>query len=317
MENTLTKSILQTLSYFDIFDYPLTREELFQFLWQPPLNLSYSDFILQLEKVMQTELVRKVESIGSYYFLAERSEIIAKRERKVLYTEEKIAIAKRGTNKLRYVPFVQALFVCNQLAVGVKKNSDIDVFIVVKRGHMWTTRALITTLLSFFLLRRTSGSIADMMCLSFYVTDDNLDLSSICIPAPDVYQAYWNAQLIPLYDPDDFFQKIQEKNTWVKHYLPHTFTKFDISNRARVSDTSFTLVIKKFAQWFLSYSLGSLIERHFRFLQLQKMKLLTKNPTEATNKSVVISDTMLKFHENDRKQYFKDEWEKRWKEKIV
>jgi hypothetical protein len=47
------------------------------------------------------------------------------------------------------------------------------------------------------------------------------------------------------------------------------------------------------------------------------MKFLTKSFGHAENKSVVISDAMLKFHENDRKQFFKDEWEKRWKEKIV
>ncbi len=314
-DRSLGQSIIKTLAYFDIFDYPLTREELWHFLWQPPENLEYKDFVLDLETKMVVELKEKVETHGGYYFLPVRSEIIAKRERKVLYTEEKMKIAKRGTNKLRYIPFVQALFVCNQLPVGVKKNSDIDVFIVVKRGRMWMTRALITGVLTFFLLRRTNRSIADLLCLSFYVTDDNLDLANICIPKPDVYQAYWNAQLIPLYDPHNFFSLIQQKNTWVKEYVPNAFTDYDILKRWRVCDQWNTRGIKKFLQWIFGGSIGDAIERHIRFLQLQKMKFLAKAMTPTPNKNVVITDIMLKFHENDRKQYFKDEWEKRWKEK--
>lgn len=312
MESSLTQSLLKTLAYFDIFDYPLTREELFRFLWEPQ-PLKYSEFVFALDQ----ELPPGVQTLGGYYFFTGRKEIIGKREQKILYTEQKIAIAKRGTKKLRALPFVKALFVCNQLPVGVKKNSDIDVFIIVERGRMWTTRAWITAILSVFLLRRTNRHVEDKMCLSFYVTDENLDLSNICIAAPDVYQAYWNAQLIALYDPSCFFTKIQQKNMWVQKYLPHMFVPSHISKRWKVDDTFFSRILKKSGEWILKSHFGLLLEKGIRFLQLQKMKFLTKSFGHAENKSVVIRDAMLKFHENDRKQFFKDEWEKRWKEKIV
>ena len=32
----LRQSIINTLAYFDLADYPLTKEELFSWLWQPP-----------------------------------------------------------------------------------------------------------------------------------------------------------------------------------------------------------------------------------------------------------------------------------------
>ena len=32
----MEQSILRTLAYFDLADYPLTKEELFSYLWQSP-----------------------------------------------------------------------------------------------------------------------------------------------------------------------------------------------------------------------------------------------------------------------------------------
>ncbi len=318
MENfSLSQSVIQTLAYFDIFDYPLTREELWHFLWQGDTQLTYSHFVLDLEKRIHNELQGKVENKNGYYFFSGRSEIIAKRERKILYTEEKLKIAKRATKKLRYLPFVEALFVCNQLPVGVKKNSDIDVFIVVKNGHMWFTRAVITTLLSLFFLRRSSRNVEDLICLSFYVTDQALDLSNICLASPDVYQSYWNAQLIPLYDPSQFLFEIQKNNTWLNPYLPNMVKDYILSNRYKVSSPYFTFTIKRFFEWIFSRRFAFVFERYLRFLQLQKMRLLTKDLPSHQNKNVIISDRMLKFHENDRKQYFKDQWKMRWEKYCI
>lgn len=308
-----SQSVIQTLSYFDIFEYPLTREELFHFLWQGQEGLKYGEFLVLLDQEMKENLAGIVERQGGYYFFSGKSEYIAKRERKVLYTEEKLAIAQRAAQKLRYLPFVKALFVCNQLPVGVKKGSDIDVFIVIKRGRMWMTRAFITAVLSFFLLRRSNKSITDLICLSFYVTDDNLDLSSICISAPDVYQAYWTSQLIPVYDPHNFQVQIQEKNTWVQKYLRHGFCSYTLLERWKVQDFWLSRGIKKSLEKLLGGWMGGLFEKHIRFLQLKKMKINERTARPFSNKSVVISDTMLKFHENDRKEYFQGEWEKRWK----
>ena len=39
----MEQSILRTLAYFDLADYPLTKEELFSYLWQSPA-VSYGVF---------------------------------------------------------------------------------------------------------------------------------------------------------------------------------------------------------------------------------------------------------------------------------
>ncbi len=310
-KNFFSQSIIQTLSYFDIFEYPLTREELYHFFWFPKETLSYTDFALRLEKEIAQNLQGKVENSGGYYFLSARKEIIEKRERKINYTEKKIQKALLAAKKLRYLPCVKAMFVCNQLPVGVKQNSDIDVFIIVKNNRMWLTRLLITITLSIFRLRRTGKKITDRICLSFYVTDDALDLSSICISPPDIYQAYWSVQLIPLFDPYLIQKRIEQNNTWVKSYLPQAHFTPLIFDRSKVEEYILSRSIKRFCEWFLSGNIGNMIEKSLRYFQKKKMKFNEPKQMVAGNKNVVISDTMLKFHENDRKEYFKTEWEKR------
>lgn len=320
MDTTLAQSILKTIAFFDIFDYPLTREELFQYLWQSAETVSYANFVPQLENILETDLARKIESQGGYYFFVGKSEIIAKRERKVLYTEEKIKIAKRAARKLRYIPFVEAMFVCNLLPVVVKPTSDIDVLIIAKENRIWLTRFLSSLVLTLFQLRPTNfglnffsknnkKSMTDKICLSFYMTEKHLDLLNICVEGDDVYQAYWNTNFVPLYDHANLYTEFQEQNTWVKKYLPNAVRPYALLSRWEILDNSFTLGIKRFTKWFLQ---SSFFENKFRILQLKHLQQKETIQSGTVQKNIVISDTMLKFHKNDRKKQFQNEWERRW-----
>ncbi|OGH67121.1 MAG: hypothetical protein A3B90_02175 [Candidatus Magasanikbacteria bacterium RIFCSPHIGHO2_02_FULL_41_13] len=319
MGNTLAQSVLKTLAFFDIFDYPLTREELWRFLWQAP-EIQYSDFVIQVEEILQNELATTVESLGGYYFFPGRSELIAKRERKVSYTEEKIKIACRAARKLRYIPFIEAMFVCNLLPVVVKASSDIDVLIIAKENRIWFTRFLSTLVLTLFRLRPTNfgfsffsankkKSMTDKICLSFYLTEKHLDLSNICIEGIDVYQAYWNINLVPLYEREDLHTQFQKKNRWVEKYVSPANTSVRLLPRWKVHDTWLSYGVKSFFAWLFS---TSFFEKLVRTVQLKHLNQKERIEEVAIQKSIVISDTMLKFHENDRKKYFQNEWEKRF-----
>lgn len=321
MDNTLAQSLFKTLAFFDIFDYPLTREELFLYLWEAPIALTYSNFVAELEIMRENKLFQNIEQKNGYYFLFGRSEIIAKRERKISYTEEKIKIARLAARKLRWLPFIDAMFVCNLLPVGVKTSSDIDVLIIPKDGHIWLSRFLSTLVLTVFRLRPTNfgmpfvsknKSMTDKICLSFYLTDTNLDLSNICIEGIDVYQVYWNLCLIPIYDPANLYTKFQENNSWTKKYIPNFILSYDLLTRWGVSDTKFSSRVKKFFEWFFHFVL---FEKQLRFLQLKQLSQKEKFRESSRSKNIVISDTMLKFHENDRKKFFQEEWKKRWGKK--
>lgn len=311
MQENFKKSILQTLAYFDIFDHPLTQEELFRFLYKNNLDLSlnYTDFLLELDKLC--DLVGLVERNQGFYFLSGHRSIVQSRQSRVKLVEEKMKIAIRGIKKISRVPFVKAVFVCNTLGYGVvEENSDIDVFIVVKKGRLFIARALATLYLSFVRMRRTKKRIKNKICLSFYIADDNLNLAKTAIEN-DIYLIYWLDTLIPVYDPQNFYQSITNSNQWVNKYLINGLNNYSSNNLWKVEDGKKIKIIKNFLEkvWVGTY--GDIIEKQAKEMQLAKMKMNLNSLQNEDDTRVVVSDEMLKFHENDRREEYKKLWQEK------
>jgi len=306
----LQNSIIKTLAYFDIFDYPLTSEELFKLRItdNPDLRIKYSDFLSQLEQLQH------IQQDQGFYFLPGRSEIVEKRQDRVKLVEDKMKIAKRGVKKIASMPFVRAIFVCNTLSSSaVEEGSDIDVFIIIKKGRLFLARSLVTLYLGLFGLRRTKRKIKNKICLSFYVTDDNLNLQSVSIEN-DIYMKYWLTQLIPVFDPDNLFSSLQKANIWAKQDLPNAWQKYDIIDRWKVQGN---FKIKKLLEKIWGGSYGSLLEAQARGMQLNRMKLNYMSVQNEPDTRVVVNDKMLKFHENDRREEYRDKWLEKYKKYVV
>jgi hypothetical protein len=304
MSLKLSQSIVSTLAFFDVFDYPLTREELYRWLWMPK-PISYADFVVALDSLQGAW-----DRVDGFYILSGREEIVHARQKSISLVAKKMKIAQRGVKKMRWIPFVQAVFLCNTVAAGsAAEESDIDVFVVVKHGRIWITRFLVTTVLALFRLRRNKTSIANKICLSFYVTDTHLDLSGVAINAPDIYLIYWIDQLVPLYDPDNILHEIHTKNNWVKKYIPNAFLEYDLIECFSVKETKISNIICHIFETMWRGGYGDLLEKQARDLQKQKMKKNLGSKQDDDSTDVVISDTMLKFHENDQREFFKKAWE--------
>lgn len=301
----MSDSIIQTISYFDIFNTPLTREELLRWLWGEKA-VDYTDFAKRLDDL---EKQNKISKKSGYYFLPGREEIINIRQRAVPLVEEKMQIAVRAGKKIRWIPFVEAVFVCNTVAGGgVKKTSDIDVFIIIKNGRLWLARLLTTITMSLFGLRRNKTKIANKICLSFYATNDGLDLSKIKISDPDIYLTYWMENLIPVYDPNNTLRKIKYKNQWAKKSLPNSNENYQTLYRWAVVDSKLSKAVRSFFEKTWTGAYGNLIEKQAKEIQQTKMKLNFTNPNKENKLGVIINDNMLKFHENDRREQYRDEW---------
>lgn len=308
MKQSITKSpvgprnyILQTLAYFDVFGYPLTREEIFRFIYTEGKEVK--------EGTEFFNILQDLDSKEGYYFLPGRGEIVEKRQRNIWFVESKMKRALRGIKKLARVPFVRAVFVCNTVAgVGVEESSDIDVFIITKKGRIFLARAVATFYLGLFNMRRTKRKIKNKICLSFYVADNNLNLQSVAFEN-DVYLMYWLAQLIPVYDPDNLFGSLQKANTWVKKYLPNAFQSYNLIPRWKVESGKVGSGIKRFLEkiWIGNY--GDLMEKQAKGMQLNKMKMNVSSVQDENDTRVVVSDVMLKFHEKDRREEYRGIWE--------
>jgi hypothetical protein len=161
-------------------------------------------------------------------------------------------------------------------------------------------------------LRRTKTDVANKICLSFYVTDRHLNLEDIAIDGEDIYLMYWIDQLIPIYDPEDIRAHILRENRWVKPYLPHAFQSYRMLPDYRVDrgkgQSAFRRAFEK--MWGGAY--GDMLEHRAKRIQEKKMSRNYESIKNEPDTRVVIDDTMLKFHENDRRALFREEWKKRY-----
>ncbi|HBB03723.1 TPA: hypothetical protein DCZ39_02335 [Patescibacteria group bacterium] len=127
----------------------------------------------------------------------------------------------RFSRLYRSVPFIQSIYLCNSITFNaLKEDSDIDVFIVTKKGSL--RRARFWSAVVFFLFGLKRGVIRGKkkkFCLSFYVTHTHQNLYNIMLPQNDIYFIYWLAHLVPLYQETP--ENIYKHNKWLESALPN------------------------------------------------------------------------------------------------
>ncbi len=297
------KAIIKTLSFFDLFSYPLTKEEIFSYLWKVKID----SYLLseKLEELVDNKIL--VEKYG-YYFLPDR-DIVENRRQHFLESELKLKIARKAVKKISAIPFVKAIFVCNSVAFGTaEQNSDIDFFIITAKKRLWLVRFLTNIILLIFGLRVGKNKTGNRICLSFYLNEENLDLKNIRIVPEDIYLSFWLATLLPVYDPQRIGEKIIKENRWLLELLPNLPESLSLYIK-EVKNGGIKSFFKKILEktWVGAY--GDLMEKQAAEAQKTKLKFSLK---EQIAPNVILDDTMLKFHENDRRR----EYYKKWLEKL-
>jgi hypothetical protein len=121
----------------------------------------------------------------------------------------------------------------------------------------------------------------------------------------DPYFIYWYAQLVPIYDYCGTFSRLTSANRWIEQYLPNFLVNRPVARR-NVSDTRFSLAVKKTLELFLIGSVGDLTERFLKRIQKNKMIRNKSSKQWENSTAVIIGDDILKFHENDRRKMYAD-----------
>lgn len=307
MSNELQNSIIKTLAYFDGFNFPLTRPELFARLWQPPF-LSYPDFSDCLDKNISSV---PWENSAGFYFLPGQSGLIAERNRRLLDSVIGLKSAQRAVKKIRAVPFLRAVFVCNSVGAGTAhSDSDIDLLIVARVGRVWLARFFINLILLFWCLRTRGKNSARKVCLSFFIDMAHLDMSAWRVAEDDIHFAYWLHQMVPIYDPANIYQAFITANHWTDKFLPNIKQPFDYIHK--IIDSRLGRIWKNIWEFFFTGVFGDILEAKARNLQMLKLRFRLKDKINNRLKGVILGAGVIKLHENDTRAL----WRARWLEKI-
>lgn len=293
-----SKAIIETIAYFDIFEYPVTLLELHNFLLHPnPVSLN--DLRKNVNKLINDGSINELE--GFYFFPKKERNVFTRKER-YNYAEEKYKIALKGAKMIKYVPFLKFVAVCNNLSNNnVQKDSDIDLFIVTQKNRLYFVRMLVTLIISLKGLRRHKDKVNNRLCLSFYVTENELDFSKIKILDNDFYLMFWLANLYPIYN-EGYLKEIFNNNLWVSRELGNLRYKEPSYRRKTVYNLKIARLINKI----LDNRIADFFELITKKIQLVKMKKNVHSVHPHNDTRVIISDDMLKFHETDRRKYYHD-----------
>lgn len=306
--NIIKKAIVRAIVFFDLLGFPLTLGEIWKYsLALPGENLPETNLGEMLE-IMEADLIGKIiEQKNGFYFLRGRSDLVATRMRSQISAQNKYKIAIKTAHCLKFVPGVKLVAVCNSLAMGnVREASDIDFFIVTAKDRIWLIRLLVTVMTQILGMRRYKSKVNNRVCLSFYITENNLDLEKITLPL-DPYFYYWLAALDPILD-NRCFAGFTGENTWLKKYLPNFSPKYPHTSR-RIEASSLSVFLQKINNLWLYSFIGVWLENSARFIQLKKMSKNKNSLAKADDTRVIISETMLKFHETDRRQEYFEKWD--------
>ena len=210
----LRASILKTLVYADIFDYPLTRQEIYHWSIGP--------------SSLKTPIHHpKIKSLDSYYFLAGRQKIVSLRQARAHWSQQKLHLATKVGEWLKIIPTIKLVAVTGALAMSNSAvTDDIDLMIVTSPHTLWLTRPLVVLLLEISGLRRRptrrysldARRFNDKICLNLW-----LDPTSLAVPPPkrNLYTAHEVAQVKPLWDRHHTYAHFLSANRWINKYLPN------------------------------------------------------------------------------------------------
>lgn len=302
----LKQAILETLAYFDIHHYPLTAGEIWQWLYRFEIN-DFKELFLVLDELKAQN--RLAQTYG-YFYLPGSENSVENRRAQLVVSELKLKKARQAVKFIRGVPFLRGVFVCNSVAAGTATaDSDIDLFIIAQKNRLYIVRFFTNLILRIFGLRTYGSKTANMVCLSFFVDDQNLNLEKLKALPEDIHFAYWISQMVPIYDPQNYFKRFLSANYWIKKNIPNFNTQTQYSGG--VKENMIMSAWQKIWQIMWQGQYGNLIESQARQWQLLKMPLSVKEKSKVADGGVIINNGVVKLHECDTRSAIYDSWRAR------
>lgn len=293
----IEKDIHNTLAYFAYNQYPLTVFEIYK--WQYCPNRVYSYDEIRITLLSSKWLDKRIGHSEGMYGLGTDLEVeqqVAARKRRFINAVKK---QKKACKVVRYIsrlPSVRGVAICNSLAYHfTREKSDIDLFVVTKSGRVWTARMWAVAPL-IALRQRPGETKKDPVDISFFLSEDSMNLSGLKIDDEDPYLAFWIKNLTPVYGDEGMWDKFFQENSWADQCLPN-------AHRPRRAfrmrcDSRLPIVPCLLPESFM------------KFVQMLKMPYRMKAMCNQGT-CVVANSAMLKFHTTDRRREIAEAFKKK------
>jgi len=232
-------SILKVLAYFDIFQYPLLKNEIRQFLDQ---TVSESILDKALQQLLHDKNIFKLGdfySLQNNFLLAEKRISVNRRAEKLLPSAMKI-----GRFLFRF-PYVRAVGISGSLSKHcADEKADIDFFIITKANRLWIARTIMHIFKKFTFLTGRQH----FYCMNYYV-----DETALSVEYKNIYVAIEIKTLLRVCGKemlDNFFVV----NNWTSNFFP--VHKYQYQGKKEPT----VLWFKKITEWLFNNKTGSRLD---------------------------------------------------------
>ncbi len=290
MQNNLSSKIIATVAYCDTLDYPMTAFEIWKYLTDVRGQETgkgeegKTTLLDVLEGLEKGEVKKVVEDHLGFYFLRGRQELVGQRLERNKISERKFKIAKRVIFCLKFVPFVRMAALTGRMAMkNTEEKSDIDLLIVLKHGHIYTGRTLVTLLIHILGKRRYGNHIANRICLNFFITDKSLEIT-----LQDLFSAQEYSFIMPVFGYRTF-HNFQKSNCWIRNFKKN-FEPDEVVNLKMTDDSFFSRQIRKTGEMIFGFGI---MEKYLK--KWQKRRIENDPRTHGAGSMVMASDDYLIF----------------------
>lgn len=245
-------SILKVLAWFDLFNYPLTAEEVLFFLDH---KAGRDEFDSALEQLVAERIVFR---LANYYSLQENIYLAARRNKGNLHAKHLLATAHRVAKILYHFPFVRGIGISGSLSKSfADEKADIDLFIITSSNRLWIAR----TAMHFFKKLTYLVGKQHWFCMNYYIDEEALQIKE-----KNVFTATELITLMPICgngSVSHFFQA----NEWAKNYYPNYTDRIPL-----YKDNGKGHRVKKFLEYILDNRLGSRLDQYLMRVTARRWK---------------------------------------------
>jgi hypothetical protein len=200
----IQKTILATLAYFNLFDYPLKKQEIIAFL---PREYQQGEFVLALNELLHEQLVFHV---GNFFSIRNEPSLGERRKKGNEKAASMMCVALKSAKIISLFPFVRGVAISGSLSKNfADEGADVDFFIITASNRLWIARTMLHVFKKITFL---FGS-QHLYCMNYFV-----DESQMIILEKNIYTAIETVTLLPLHG--DFYH-FYEENSWTKEFLPN------------------------------------------------------------------------------------------------
>lgn len=252
-------SILKVILYFDIFNYPVSLEEIRLFLDQEVRDYDLSQALNLLLKEQYIFRFDEFYSAQNDFSLVEKRLVDNHNAQPLLVTAYKVS------GFLYNFPYVRGIGISGSLSKNVAdKNADIDFFIITKSNRLWIARTLMHLFkkLTFLVGRQ------HWFCMNYFVDEDALQIEE-----KNIFTASELVTLLPVCG-NGSVQNFFEANSWVRTYYPNQSWKTSYLKKKKSS-----YWVKRAVEHFLNNHFGDRLDDYLLGLTTKRW-----NKKEANSK---------------------------------